>query len=98
MDRVSVYELNGIDNAIIVDIRNKYYYNISHIKGSINIPYYNLLNNYRHYLNKDNIYYLYCDTGEQSNEIATRLRLFGYKVYSIEGGYLEYQRLIESSF
>ena len=98
MDRASVYEVDDNKNAIIIDIRNKYYYNINHINGAINIPYYNLLNNYNHYLNKGVTYYLYCDTGEQSNEIANRLRKFGFKAYSIDGGLLEYQRLFESSF
>ena len=89
MDRVSLDDIS--DDAVIVDIRNRYYYNIDHVKGSINIPYYELLNNYSHYLNKYNRYYLYCDTGEQSFSIANRLREFGYFVYSIDGGFLEYK-------
>ena len=93
MNRISVWELNELINPIIIDIRNAYYYNISHIDNSINIPYYNLLNNYSHYLNKSNTYYLYCDMGEQSGEIADRLSNFGYRVYSIDGGYTEYLRI-----
>ena len=93
MNRISFYELDKILDPIIIDIRNIYYYNVSHIANAINIPYYNLLNNYSHYLNKYDIYYLYCDTGRQSGEIADRLCSFGYHVYSIVGGYLEYQKL-----
>lgn len=87
MNTISVEELKKINNPIIIDIRDNYSYNISHIKNSVNIPYYNLLNNYSHYLNKNNIYYLYCDEGKQSYEISKRLNSFGYNTKSIEGGF-----------
>lgn len=90
---IRVSELFQLSNPIIIDIRNYYYYNLGHISGAISVPYYNLLNNYSHYLNKYSVYYLYCDTGEQSMEIANRLNNFGYHVMSVAGGYLEYQRL-----
>ena len=88
MNTISVKNLKLIDNPIIIDIRDNYSYNISHIKNSINIPYYNLLNNYSHYLNKDNMYYLYFEEGKQSYEISKRLNLFAYNTKSIEGGFL----------
>lgn len=94
MKTISVLELYGLNNPIIVDIRNYYYFEMGHMKGAISIPYYNLLNNYSHYLNKYSVYYLYCDTGEQSMEVSDRLNKFGYNTYSVEGGYLEYQRLM----
>lgn len=83
------YVLN-INNPIIIDIRDNYTYNLGHIKGAINIPYYNLLNNYSHYLNKHDKYYLYCENGRQSLEISNRLNLFGYNTATINGGYEEY--------
>ena len=86
-NNISIDELKKISNPIIVDIRDNYSYNISHIKNSINIPYYNLLNNYSHYLNKNNTYYLYCDEGKQSSEISKRLNSFGYNTKSILGGF-----------
>ena len=88
MNTISYANLKLLDNPIIIDIRDNYSYNISHIKNSLNIPYYNLLNNYSHYLNKNNTYYLYCDEGKQSFEISKRLNSFGYKTKSIEGGYI----------
>ena len=87
MNSISINELKKIFNPIIIDIRDNYSFSISHIKNSINIPYYNLLNNYSHYLNKNNIYYLYCEEGKQSNEISKRLNSFGYNTKSIEGGF-----------
>ena len=86
MDTISIEELKKIKNPNIVDIRDNYSYNISHIKNAINIPYYNLLNNYSHYLNKNMVYYLYCDEGKQSMEISKRLNSFGYNTKSIIGG------------
>lgn len=79
-----------LKSPIIVDIRDNYSYSLGHIPNSINIAYYNLLNNYSHYLNKEDIYYLYCDYGKQSKEISDRLNLFGYKTYNIIGGYEKY--------
>ena len=87
-------DLCRLNNPIIIDIRNSYYYNIGHIDNAINIPYYDLLKNYSYYLDKDKIYYLYCDYGEQSGSIALRLSGFGYRVYSINGGYMEYKRVM----
>ncbi len=94
VDSISILELLRLNNVMIVDIRNQYYYNLGHIRGAINIPYYNLLNNYSHYLNKSDIYFLYCDTGEQSMEIVNRLNSFGYHTVNIIGGYQEYLRML----
>ena len=44
----------------IIDIQDKLSYKKDHIEGSINIPYDELLNNYRAYLKKDETYYIYC--------------------------------------
>ena len=44
----------------IIDVSEKYIYEQNHIQGSVNIPYTELLNNYRKYLNKNESYYLYC--------------------------------------
>ena len=95
MDRISVGELLRLDNPIIIDIRSTYSYNLGHIRGAVSVPYYNLLNNYSHYLSKYNRYYLYCDMGDQSLEIVLRLNSFGYDTISIIGGYMEYLRYID---
>lgn len=92
MNTISVEELKRLNNPIIVDIRDNYSYNISHIQNAINIPYYNLLNNYSHYLNKGVTYYLYCEEGKQSYEISNRLNSFGYNTKSIEGGFLAFTK------
>lgn len=86
---INLYELD-LNRDIIIDIRSNYSYNMGHIKNAINIPYYNLLNNFSHYLDKNKIYYLYCEEGKQSEEISNRLNLFGYSTFNIIGGYQSY--------
>ena len=90
-DTISIYELKKISSPIIIDIRDNYSYSISHVKNAINIPYYNLLNNYSHYLNKNKRYYLYCEEGKQSLEISKRLNAFGYDTLSITGGFISFK-------
>lgn len=87
---ISLDEVLCLDNPIIVDVRDNYTYSLGHIPKAINIAYYNLLANYAHYLNKEDIYYLYCDYGKQSEEISKRLNSFGYKTRNIVGGYEGY--------
>ena len=94
MNSINISELLRLSNVNIIDIRNNYYYNLGHINGAINVPYYNLLNNHNYYLNKYSIYYLYCDTGDQSLEIVKRLNSFGYHTININGGYEAYLNII----
>ncbi len=90
---ISIEELLNIDNSVIIDIRNSYYYDMGHIEGAISIPYYNLFSNYSYYLDKSDTYYLYCDTGDKSYDMAHYLNNLGYRVFSVDGGYLLYCRL-----
>lgn len=91
MDTIDIDDVFKLSNPIIIDIRDNYSYNISHVKGSTNIPYYNLLSNYSHYLDKNKMYYLYCDEGKQSFEISKRLNSFGYNTKSIRGGFITFK-------
>jgi len=67
-------------NLKIIDVSDKYTYNMGHINGSINIPYDELLNNYRSYLNKNEKYLLYCKSGKLSKRAYSVLSSLGYKV------------------
>ena len=68
----------------IIDVTNKYDYNTNIVKGSINIPYDELINNYRYYLNKNETYYIYCKSGKLSKRTVAVLSAIGYKVYLLE--------------
>ena len=93
MNNIKIEEVMLLTNPIIIDIRAYYYYSLGHIEGAISIPYYNLINNYNHYLNRYSTYYLYCETGKQSRELSERLNSFGYQVFNIIGGYQEYLKV-----
>lgn len=68
----------------IIDVSDKYTYQTSHLNGSINIPYDELINNYRKYLNKNDSYYLYCKSGKLSKRATMVLSSLGYNVFTLE--------------
>ena len=68
----------------IIDVSDRYTYNNSHLPNSINIPYDELLNNYRKYLNKKDSYYLYCKSGKLSKRAVMVLSSLGYNVYVLK--------------
>lgn len=68
----------------IIDVSDKYTYSSGHIMNSINIPYDELINNYRNYLNKVDSYYLTCKSGKLSKRAVLVLSALGYKVFNLE--------------
>lgn len=74
----------------LIDIRNSYKYNRGTISGAKNIEVEELLYNYSKYLDKQETYYLFCDTGSSSHRLSNILNSMGYKVYNISGGYQAY--------
>lgn len=68
----------------IIDVSSPSIYKENHINGSINIPYNELINNYRKYLNKNEIYYLYCHSGKLSKRAYYVLKTIGYNVILME--------------
>ena len=46
----------------IIDIRDRKLYEEGHIFNAINIPMNLLLNNVSNYLNKEDVYYIYCES------------------------------------
>ena len=65
------------------------------IPTAINIPYYHLERNYYHYLNPIDIYYLYCNYGDKSQELSKFLIDKNYNTISIIGGYDAYQKYVK---
>jgi rhodanese-related sulfurtransferase len=68
----------------IIDVSDKFTYANYHLNGSINIPYDELINNYRKYLNKNERYYLYCKSGKLSKRAVMILSTLGYSVFKLE--------------
>ncbi len=93
-DSITAKELKKlIPQANIIDIRENYKFNIGSIPTSVNIPATFLIMNADHYLNKNDKYYIYCDSGYQSKNICNKLINMGYKAINIIGGYNEYKNL-----
>ena len=70
-----------------IDIRNRNEYNLGHIDGAVNIKYINLLATPDKYLTKNDIYYIYCNTGNKSKYVVSKLNNLGFKCVNIDGGY-----------
>lgn len=90
-DAIDIKEIDSIniDNNLI-DIRDKYEYLLSHIRGAINIPYTYLLMMPDNYLDKNKRYYIYCDSGNRSRKLCESLNELGYKIVDLIGGYKNY--------
>lgn len=88
INSISIQELKRIiNNADIIDIRSIASFNNNHIPGAKNIPFNSLIINPNKYLNKANIYYLYCQKGQKSLRTCQMLNSLGYQVININGGY-----------
>ena len=81
---------NKYNTINIIDIRDSYSYNKGHIINAKNIPANELLNNTKNYLNKNEVYYIYCQSGNTSNRVVRYLNANGYHTYDIIGGYNNY--------
>ena len=84
---ITIKELLSLNNPNIIDIRSVENYNNNHIPGAKNILYQELLINPIKYLNKNNVYYIYCRKGFTSLKLCEILRKQGYYVFSVVGGY-----------
>tara|TARA_B100000768_G_scaffold41307_1_gene40180 strand:- start:951 stop:1322 length:372 start_codon:yes stop_codon:yes gene_type:complete len=83
---------NKISNndVLLFDIRTMEEYNLGHLKGSINIDFYEekLFNKFFKKVNKTKPIYIYCRSGNRSKKSSEKLKDLGFlKIYDLEGGY-----------
>lgn len=71
----------------IIDIRSIEKFNHNHIPGAKNLQMEKLVANPSKYINRFEIYYIYCEKGLISIKVAQILRKIGYQVINIDGGY-----------
>ena len=90
IDILEIDRINFSSNNILVDIRDKYEYNLDHIRSAINIPYTYIITLPDKYLSFDNTYYIYCDCGSKSSKVCQLLSELGYSVVDLIGGYNAY--------
>ncbi len=80
--------IKQLEGAEIIDVRSSREYKESHIKGSINIPEYEIDENFKNIVkNKDKPIVVYCSSGFRSTRAYKKLRDMGYSnVYNLYGG------------
>lgn len=95
----SFYELVSYDiyknkistkDALVFDVRTTEEFNLGHIKGSINIDFYDekLFVKFFQKINKTKPIYIYCRSGNRSKKSSEILKKIGFvKVYDLLGGY-----------
>ncbi len=98
-EKDSFYELVSYDiyknkisskDALVFDVRTTEEFNLGHIKGSINIDFYDekLFVNFFQKINKTKPIYIYCRSGNRSKKSSEILKEIGFvKVYDLLGGY-----------
>ena len=79
-------------NVLIIDVRQKQDYDAGHMKGAINIPDSEPVDNYKDVLeaNKDKTIVTHCYSGNRSAKLAKALNERGYKVLNLLDGTKEY--------
>lgn len=87
MVEITIEDFMHLNNPNVIDIRSIQKYNDNHIPGALNINSTQLLNNPEKYLNRNLIYYIYCQKGTSSKTVVQILRVKGYQVFNIIGGY-----------
>ncbi len=75
---------------VLVDIREKRLFEFGTIPGAVNIPINEIRRLYQ--LPKDKSIYVFCQSGEISEEVVELLSDAGYTAYNLTGGYREYFR------
>ena len=89
---VDANEIKNIDNkGNIIDIREPYELNSGYIEGAKNIPMGILLMDPDNYLDKDNTYYIICQSGGRSGRACMMLKDRGFDVVNVAGGMYSYR-------
>ncbi len=96
MNKIKPNELSNFPNIKIIDIRDNYNYNQSHVVGAINIPEILLKEMPSRYLTYNTTYCLYCSIGTKSEILSNYLNTLGYQTISLEGGYREYYNYLHN--
>lgn len=70
-------------NALIIDLREPYLYQKTHIQNSINIPFHQF---HKSLINKTIPTYLLCQSGQIAKKVSLQLNQEGYDTFYINGG------------
>ncbi len=90
MKSMHINEVKKIKDAKIIDVREPHEYANGTVKGAKNIPMTGLMMNPNEFLEKDEPYYIMCQSGGRSHQVCDVLEGHGYDVTNLEGGYNDY--------
>lgn len=86
-DTIPIKEIDHLLGKIeLIDIREPYEYDQTHIEGAVNIPMGALLGDPDAYLEAGKKYYLMCQSGNRSGRAMHALRANGFDVINVAGG------------
>jgi len=86
-----VTQLKKDTSVIIIDVREKSEYDVSHISNAMNFPYKKFKAEQISHISKDKKLVIYCSVGYRSEKIAEKLVKSGYKnTYNLYGGIFEW--------
>lgn len=87
---MKVINVNDIDNMLgeinLIDIREPYETTMKALSTSENIPMAELLGSPTEHLNKEDTYYIICQSGGRSAMACNMLEDLGYDVINVSGG------------
>lgn len=76
------------DGAKVIDIRSKFEYDVGHYKNAIHIPIDELNEESTKKLDKNEVYIVYCNTGQRARKASEMMKKMGFKnVFYISGTY-----------
>lgn len=90
MNYIDMNDLLQRKDGIIIDIRSKSQYLKNHIPGAISIEEKELFFSPEKYLNKMNLYYIYCSSGRRSKFLTSWLNHKGFHTVNVDGGFYNY--------
>lgn len=78
------------NDVLLFDVRTMAEFNSGHLKGSVNIDFYDekLFDKFFNKVEKSEPIYIYCRSGNRSQKSSEQLKELGFvKIYDLEGGY-----------
>lgn len=78
------------NDVLLFDVRTMAEFNSGHLKGSVNIDFYDekLFDKFFNKVEKSEPIYIYCRSGNRSQKSSEQLKKLGFvKIYDLEGGY-----------
>ena len=94
-DDINSVDLNKLEKELsdikLIDIRENFETSMGSVSYAKKVPMNTLLENPEKYLNKNDEYYIMCQSGMRSMNASKQLHTLGYKVNNVSGGFSAYR-------